>query len=54
MYLPGDSWPVSNNILGVVLWMVLGVVFGAVLLVMAWNRERRRRRHAAASRVNAI
>jgi hypothetical protein len=48
VYLPGDSWPVTNNVLGVIM-CVVSAVFGAALLVMAWHRERRRRRHAAAN-----
>lgn len=44
VFLPKDSWPVTNDVLAVILCGA-SIAFGAALLVLAWRRERRRRRH---------
>jgi hypothetical protein len=47
VYLPKDSWPVTNDVLAMIMCPA-SVLGGAALIAVAWRRERRRRRHAAA------
>lgn len=44
VFLPRDSWPVTNVLLAVILCGA-SIVLGAAMLMMAWRRKRRRRRH---------